>query len=159
MKFTAATIAASALLLGSQVAANPIQKRDIPSSFYSDMAIDGSIYSFADDASCNEIFYTAGSCGLSTYFPDVIPSSSTIPLVAMASAVMSQFGASQNNELCGKTIEITGANGVVQQAAIADTAGADIIDMCLNLWEDFGGVDGDGTIMTGANGLEWHLVE
>ncbi|EED20784.1 hypothetical protein TSTA_039780 [Talaromyces stipitatus ATCC 10500] len=140
MKSTVATIAVSALLLGSQVAvANPIQKRDIPSSFYSNMAIDGSIYSFADDASCNEIFYTAGS-------------------FAMASAVMSQFGASQNNELCGKTIEITGANGVVQQAAIADTAGADIIDMCLNLWEDFGGQDGDGTIMTGANGIQWRLV-
>ncbi|EEA21180.1 hypothetical protein TMatcc_001182 [Talaromyces marneffei ATCC 18224] len=159
MKFAAATIVASALLLRSQVAANPIQKRDIPSSFYTDMAINGSICSFADDASCNEIFYTAGSCGLSTYFTSEIPSSSTIPLVAMASAVMSQFGYSQNNELCGKTIEITGANGVVQRAAIADTAGADIIDMCLNLWEDFGGVNGDGTIMTGTNSLKWHLVE
>lgn len=158
MKFTAAAIAASALLLSSPAAARTL-KRDIPSSFYSDMEIDGSIYSFADDASCNEIFYTAGSCGLSTYFTSEIPSSSTIPLIAMADAVMSQFGASQNNELCGKTIEITGANGVVQQAAIADTAGADIIDMCINLWEDFGGVNGDGTIMQGANALEWRLVE
>lgn len=147
------------LVIGSQATqAKAVQKRGILASFYSDIPINGSIYSFADGASYNEIFYTAGNCGLSTYFSSNIPSSSTIPLVAMASAVMSQFGYSQNNELCGRTIEITGANHVVQQAAIADTAGTDIINMCIDLWEAFGGQDGDGTIMSGFRGLRWRLV-
>jgi hypothetical protein len=155
MKFTTAAAAASAVLLSSQASALSM-KRTIPSSYYSDQDITGSIYSFDTDAACNEIFYTAGSCGLSTYFTSTVPSATTYNLVAMASAVMEQFGSAQNNELCGLTIDITGPNGVTEQAVIADTAGADIIDMCLGLWEDFGGVDGDGTQMTGT---EWKLVE
>ncbi|OKL57070.1 hypothetical protein UA08_07411 [Talaromyces atroroseus] len=154
MKFTAAATAASAILLSSQATALSM-KRTIPSSYYSNQEITGSIYSWDTDSECNQIFYTAGSCGLSTYFTSTIPSSSGYNFVAMGSAVMSQFGSYQNNELCGKTIEITNSAGVTEQAVIADTASADIIDMCLGLWEDFGGVDGDGTQMTG---MEWRLV-
>ncbi|QKX53261.1 uncharacterized protein TRUGW13939_00337 [Talaromyces rugulosus] len=144
MKFTSA-VAVSAIALASQVAASPMQKRDIPSSFYSNMPITGSIFSFSDDASCNEIFYQSGSCGFSTYFTSQFPSSAGQEFIALSAADMDQFGAAQNDELCGKTIDITGPNGVTKQAVVADRAGADIIDMCAGLWEAFGSVNGDGT--------------
>lgn len=34
---------------------------------------------------------------------------------------------------------------MIKQAMIADTAGANIIDMCMELWTAFGGHNGDGT--------------
>jgi hypothetical protein len=146
MKFTSA-VAVSAIALASQVAAapSPLQKRDIPSSYYTDMPITGSIYSFSDDASCNQVFYQSGSCGLSTYFTSQFPSSDGQEFIALSASIMDQFGASQNDELCGVTIDITGPNGVTKQAVIADRAGADIIDMCANNWEAFGSTNGDGT--------------
>lgn len=143
MKFTA--VAVSAVALASSVTASPMQKRDIPSSFYSDMAITGSIFAFGDDAACNQVLYTAGYCGLSTYYTSQFPSSDGFEFVALSATDMDQFGTSTNNELCGKTIDITGPNGVTKQAIIADRATGDIVDMCLTNWEAFGGVDNDGT--------------
>jgi len=103
--------------------------------------ITGSIFSF--DGSARDSFYNAGSCGLSTYFASAVPGD--MPLVAMSASVMSPHGASQSNSYCGKVINIKGPNGVIKKAMIADTAGANIIDMCMELWTSFGGHDGDGT--------------
>lgn len=144
MKFTTAA-AVSALAVAASASPVAVAKRDIPSSFYSNMPITGSEYSFDTDANCNQVFYQSGACGLSTYFTSQFPSSAGQEFVAISASVFDQFGASQNNELCGKTIDITGPNGVVQQAVVADRAGADIIDMCANLWEAFGSTTGDGT--------------
>ncbi|KAH8690188.1 hypothetical protein BGW36DRAFT_390346 [Talaromyces proteolyticus] len=154
MKFTS-TLTASALVLASQTMAMPVEKRDIPSSYYNDMPITGSIFAFGDDASCNQVFYNSGSCGFSTYFPSLNPSSTGAELIALSASVMDQFGAAQNDELCGKTIEITGPNGVTKQAVIADRAGADIIDMCSGLWTAFGSQDGDGTNIQ----IQWKVVQ
>ncbi|CRG86453.1 hypothetical protein PISL3812_03459 [Talaromyces islandicus] len=142
MKFTSA-VAVSALAVAAS--ASPIQKRDIPSSYYSNMDITGSIYSFSDDASCNNVFYQSGACGMSTYFTSQFPSAAGQEFIALSASVFDQFGANQSDELCGKTIDITGPNGVTKQAVIADRAGGDIIDMCAGLWEAFGSTNGDGT--------------
>jgi len=63
---------------------------------------------------------------------------------------MGQFGESQNNQLCGKTITIMGDNGQTGQAVVADTNVDDTnnsIDMCMDLWTQFGHDAGGGRFM------------
>jgi hypothetical protein len=106
----------------------------------------GTIFEFGDPAPARQLLYTAGACGLSTYFPNAVDPS--IPLIALSSEIFDQFGAAQNNELCAKIITISN-NGVTRQAAVADRNAFNSIDMTLDLWEAFGGHDGDGTIIPG----------
>ena len=113
----------------------------------------GSIFSFSSAATAREEFYTEGSCGLSTYFPNKVPSN--VPLVAMPESVMSQYGSAQNNVLCGQIITLTReSTGVTYQAAIADTCPANTMDMTIDLWVDFGQSATDGTQFTG---LSWSV--
>ncbi|KAK1242859.1 hypothetical protein MKX08_005671 [Trichoderma sp. CBMAI-0020] len=112
----------------------------------------GSIFQFGDPAPARQTLYTVGSCGLSTYFPNAVDPS--IPLVAMPAVIFDQFGAAQNNQLCAKIITMT-HNGVTRQAAVADRNSFDSIDMTLDLWEAFGGHDGDGTII---QGFSWSIA-
>lgn len=148
MKFTAT---AAAVLLSSGALAT-----SIPSSYYSDMTITGSLYSYDSNAACDQIFYQSGACGLSEYFASVVPSATSGNLVAISASVFDQFGEDQHNTLCGKTIEITGTNGVTQTAIIADRATADIIDMCETLWVGFGNAAESGTQVPG---YTWKLSE
>jgi hypothetical protein len=111
----------------------------------------GSIFMFGDPAPARELFYTVGSCGLSTYFVGVVPDS--MPLVAMPGNIMSQYGASQHNTLCGQIITMTNPAGVTRQAAIADTNVSDTnsIDMTSDLWTAFGQPANDGSIIPSLN--------
>ncbi|CAG8977676.1 hypothetical protein HYALB_00009621 [Hymenoscyphus albidus] len=112
----------------------------------------GSIFRFGDAAAAKALFWQSGSCGLSTYFPNT---NKNLPLVAMTSTVMSKFGASQHNTLCGKTITMT-YKGVTQKAIIADTNVSvdNSIDMTSDVWIKFGGHDGDGTLL---KSLTWSI--
>ncbi|ATY65413.1 hypothetical protein A9K55_002148 [Cordyceps militaris] len=102
-----------------------------------------SIYSF--ESSCNSALRTGGACGLSTYFPNVDENAS---FFAMPWEVFDQYGRSQHNVLCGKQIQIT-HNGVVEKAIVADRNGGgdNSIDTCPDLWQAFGGHDGNGTLI------------
>ncbi|KAF7563422.1 hypothetical protein G7046_g705 [Stylonectria norvegica] len=114
----------------------------------------GSIFQFGSDANCRALFWQYGACGLSTYFNNgqVDPN---LPLVAIPGAIFNQYGASQNNKLCAKTITIS-HNGVTRQAVVADqnVGGDNSIDMCLGMWQAFGGHDNDGSIITG---MTWSI--
>lgn len=112
----------------------------------------GSIFMFGDPAPARQILYTGGSCGLSTYFPNAVDPS--VPLVAMPAQVFDQFGAAQHNQLCAKIITIN-HNGVTRQAAVADRNASPSIDMTLDLWEAFGGHDGDGSVI---QGFSWSIA-
>lgn len=105
----------------------------------------GSIYRFGDATECHNILRDYGACGISTYFKNVNQGAS---FVAMPANVFDQYGAAQNNKLCGKTITIT-HNGVTRTGVVADRnlSNDDSIDMCLDLWTAFGGHDNDGTVI------------
>ncbi|KAL6875997.1 hypothetical protein HDV57DRAFT_519343 [Trichoderma longibrachiatum] len=107
----------------------------------------GSIFMFGSAANCRQVFYDFGACGLSTFFADEVPAS--MPLVAIPSGIFDQFGEAQDNSLCAKVITMT-HNGVTRQAIVADenTSSEQSIDMCLDLWQAFGGHDGDGSLIT-----------
>lgn len=104
----------------------------------------GSIFAYGDANACHNTLRQYGACGISTYFQNVDPNSS---FVALPSGIFDQFGASQHNTLCGKTITIT-YNGVTRTGVVADrnVSADNSIDMCLDLWTAFGGRDGDGSI-------------
>ncbi|CAM1508924.1 Fc.00g026630.m01.CDS01 [Cosmosporella sp. VM-42] len=114
----------------------------------------GSIFQFGSDSNCRALFWQYGACGLSTYFNNgqVNPN---MPLVAIPGSVFNQYGASQNNKLCAKVITMT-RNGVTRQAVVADqnVGGDNSIDMCLGLWQAFGGHDNDGSIL---QGMQWSI--
>lgn len=110
----------------------------------------GSIYRFGSPTECRQIFRQYGACGISTYFKNVDPNAS---LVAMPAEVFDRYGAAQNNKLCGKTITMT-RNGVTRKAVVADRnlSNDHSIDMCLDMWQAFGGRDNDGTVI---HGFKW----
>lgn len=112
----------------------------------------GTIFMFGDPAPARQILYDSGSCGLSTYFPNAVDPS--MPLIAISSQIFDQFGASQHNQLCAKIITIS-LNGVTRQAAVADRNAFNSIDMTLDLWEAFGGHDGDGSLIPG---FSWSIA-
>ncbi|KAL7787050.1 hypothetical protein V8C37DRAFT_274398 [Trichoderma ceciliae] len=107
----------------------------------------GSIFQFGSASNCRSIFWQYGACGLSTFFADKVPAS--MPLVALPSGIFDKHGPSdQGNSLCAKVINLT-HNGVTRQAVVADenTSSEQSIDMCLDLWQAFGGHDNDGTLI------------
>ena len=112
-----------------------------------------SIFQYGDPAACRQLFYQYGACGLSTYQPNTDPN---MPLVAIPGLVFDQYGASQNNQLCGKVITMT-HDGITQQALVADqnVGGDNSVDVCLNTWEAFGGHDGDGSII---RDMHWEVA-
>lgn len=132
--------------LALTASAAPTSKRQ--SVLASGTNTNGSIFMFGDPAPARQLLYTVGACGLSTYFPNAV--SPSMPLIAMPANVFDQFGYAQHNTLCGKIITIT-RNGVTRQAAVADRnlSSTNSIDMTLDLWEAFGGHDGDGSIIPG----------
>lgn len=138
-----------ALSLVSVANAAPIDKRTTLTGTNA-----GSLYSFDIAATARQVFYQYGSCGLSTYFVGVVPDS--MPLVAMTSTVMQNYGASQHNTLCGKIITMTNSNGVTQQAAIADTNVSvdNSVDMTIDLWTKFGQPSTDASIIPS---LSWSI--
>lgn len=79
-----------------------------------------------------------------------------MPLVAMPSGVFDKYGAAQNNKLCGKVITMK-RNGVTRKAVVADRnlSKDNSIDMCLDMWQAFGGRDGDGTLI---RGFSWSVA-
>lgn len=137
------TLITAALGLASTAAAAPaapvVEKRAITGTN------PGSLYSFASAAEARRIFYTVGSCGLSTYFQGVVPDS--MPLVAMPEAVFDRYGSAQHNTLCGKIITMTNSRGVTLKAAVADrNAGSQgSIDMTIDLWTGFGQPSNDAS--------------
>lgn len=137
---------AGVLSLALSVLAAPVQNRQTLSGTNA-----GSIFQFGDPAAARQLFYTVGSCGLSTYFVGVVPAS--MPLVAMPGVIMQNYGASQHNTLCGKIITMTSPKGVTRQAAIADTNISDTnsIDMTSDLWVAFGQPANDGSIIPALN--------
>lgn len=114
----------------------------------------GSIFRFGSASQCHDILRTSGACGISTYFKNVSPKKS---FVAMPSEIFDQYGQSQHNTLCGKTITMK-HNGVTKTAIVADRnlSNDHSIDMCLDLWQAFGGHDGDGTLI---KGFSWSIQE
>ncbi|KAM0260062.1 hypothetical protein ACHAQJ_002986 [Trichoderma viride] len=107
----------------------------------------GSIFQFGSPSNCRELFWDFGACGLSTFFANEV--SSSMSLVALPSGIFEKYGPSdQGNSLCAKVITMT-HNGVTRQAVVADenTSSEQSIDMCLDLWQAFGGHDGDGTLI------------
>ncbi|KAK2608942.1 hypothetical protein QQS21_002518 [Conoideocrella luteorostrata] len=146
VSFVSLTIA-----LGATTNANPKPphvRRDVSGSNAS-----GSIYMFGSASACREIFWQSGACGLSTYFRDTVDPN--MPLTAIPSEVFDKYGQAQYNKLCGKVITMT-HNGVTRKAVVADkaTSSGQLIDMCLDLWQAFGGHDNDGTVI---KGFEWSV--
>lgn len=114
----------------------------------------GSIFRFGSASQCHEILRTAGACGISTYFKGVNSKSS---FVAMPAEIFDKHGQSQHNTLCGKTITLT-HNGVTKKGVVADRnlSNDHSIDMCLDLWQAFGGHDNDGTLI---KGITWSIQD
>lgn len=108
-----------------------------------------SIFAFGDATRCHHTLRDSGACGISTFFKNVNQEAS---FVAMPADVFDQHGSAQHNTLCGKTIKIT-HNGVTKTAIVADRnlSNDHSIDTCLDIWQAFGGHDGDGTIIRGAS--------
>lgn len=115
----------------------------------------GSIFMFGDPVVSRNIEYTAGACGLSTYFSDQIDPS--MSLVAMPAGVFDLFGSAQNNRLCAKVITMA-RDGLTRQAIVSDRnlSEDNSIDMGLELWEVFGGSDNDGSII---RGFSWSIEQ
>lgn len=134
--------------LASTALALPIAKRSVAGTNA------GSLYSYDPAPTSRAVFYQYGSCGLSTYFAGVVPD--TMPLVAMPSTVMANYGASQDNTLCGKIITMTDSNGVTKEAAVADTnvSDTDSIDMTEDVWVAFGQSASDASII---KALDWSV--
>ncbi|KAL7948654.1 hypothetical protein V8C42DRAFT_342667 [Trichoderma barbatum] len=136
------SLAIAASVLAATVSAAPTAKAVSGSN------TNGSIFMFGDPAPARDLLYRFGACGLSTYFPGQV--NGNMPLVAMPANVFDQFGFAQHNTLCARVITIS-RNGVTRQAVVADRNLSDThsIDMTLDLWQAFGGRDGDGSIIRG----------
>jgi hypothetical protein len=135
----------AALMLSLSVSAAPteeIAKRTVSGSNQN-----GSIYAFGSASSCHNTLRTFGACGISTFFPNIDPN---LSYVAIPSGLFDKYGQSQHNTLCGKKITMK-HNGVTKTAIVADrnVSVDNSIDMCLDLWQAFGGHDGDGTLIRG----------
>ncbi|KAK1242965.1 hypothetical protein MKX08_005777 [Trichoderma sp. CBMAI-0020] len=135
---------AAALVLSLSVSAAPteeITKRESADGY----GTNGSIYKYGDPSNCHDTLRVSGACGISTYNTQIGAEHS---FVAMPSDVFDKYGQFQNNKLCGKTITMT-HNGVTRTAIVADRnySKDHSIDMCLDLWEAFGGHDQDGTLI------------
>jgi len=138
------------LMVAASVSAAPLSRRDTLTGTNA-----GSIFEFGDASVARATFYEYGSCGLSTYFVGVV--ADDMPLVAMPSVIMENYGASQHNTLCGKIITMT-VGSVTRQAAIADTnvSNTNSIDMTSDLWVAFGQPADDGSIIAA---VEWSIAE
>ncbi|KAM0261485.1 hypothetical protein ACHAQJ_002166 [Trichoderma viride] len=145
------SLSIATFVLAFTASAAPSSKRQ--SVITSGTGMTGTIFEFGDPAPARELLYTVGACGLSTYFPNAVDPS--IPLVAFPAFLFDNYGAAQHNELCAKIITMS-LNGVTQQAAIADRNASPSIDMTLDVWEAFGGHDGDGTAI---QGFSWSIAE
>jgi hypothetical protein len=112
----------------------------------------GSIFRFGSATECRKIFRVSGACGISTYFPNTPDMS----LVAMPADVFDRYGQAQHNSLCGKVITMK-HNGVTKKAIVADRnlSNDHSIDMCLDLWQAFGGHNNDGSII---KGFSWSVA-
>ncbi|TFB01879.1 hypothetical protein CCMA1212_006174 [Trichoderma ghanense] len=146
------SLSITALALALTASASPISEtkpteNKAAAAAVSGSGTNGSIFMFGSAANCRQIFYGFGACGLSTFFADKVPAS--MPLVAIPSGIFDRFGEAQDNSLCAKVITMT-HNGVTRQAVVADenTSSEQSIDMCLDLWQAFGGHDGDGSLIT-----------
>lgn len=147
MKFSLSVIS---LALAFTASAAPIEEEQHTerAAAVSGSGTPGSIFMFGSASNCRSIFWQYGACGLSTYFANKVPSN--LPLVALPSGIFDRYGPSdQGNSLCAKVITMT-HNGVSRQAVVADenTSSEQSIDMCLDLWQAFGGHDNDGTLIT-----------
>ncbi|OAA43707.1 hypothetical protein NOR_04282 [Metarhizium rileyi] len=117
--------------------------------------VNGSIYAFGSPAACRQAFYNSGACGLSARRKNVDPK---ISLIALPSAIFDKAASSaQAGSLCGRVITMK-RNGVKRKAMVADrNQGPDnSIDMCLDLWQAFGGRDRDGTLL---RGFSWEVSQ
>ncbi|KAJ6790246.1 hypothetical protein PWT90_07260 [Aphanocladium album] len=108
-----------------------------------------SIFAFGSATNCHHVLRDSGACGISTFFRNVNQGAS---FVAMPADVFDQFGSAQHNRLCGRTIRIT-RGGVTRTAIVADRnlSNDHSIDTCLDIWQAFGGRDGDGSLIRGAS--------
>ncbi|KAL7919450.1 hypothetical protein ACQKWADRAFT_301453 [Trichoderma austrokoningii] len=139
---------AAALMLSLSVSAAPeIKNQTIHGS-----NTNGSIYANGSPSSCHNILRTAGACGISAFRPDIDPNASFITILY---DIFDQYGESQNNKLCGETI-VMKHNGVTKKAIVADRNKSDShsIDMCLDLWQAFGGHDNQDSII---KGFSWSI--
>ncbi|UKZ78138.1 hypothetical protein TrVFT333_005872 [Trichoderma virens FT-333] len=144
MKFSLSIVS---LALALTASAAPVEEEHTKrAAKVSGSGTNGSIFMFGSASNCRNIFWQYGACGLSTYFANKVPSN--LPLVALPSGVFDRYGEAQDNSLCAKVITMT-HNGVSRQAVVADenTSSEQSIDMCLDLWQAFGGHDNDGTLI------------
>ncbi|EHK51004.1 uncharacterized protein TrAtP1_009952 [Trichoderma atroviride] len=152
MKFS---ISAISLALAVTASAVPIEEEQHAERSTITGSGPGSIFQFGSASNCRTIFWNSGACGLSTFFPNQV--SASMPLVALPSRIFEAHGSSdQDNPLCAKVITMT-HNGVTRQAVISDenTSDEQSIDMCLDLWQAFGGHDGDGTLI---ENISWSIA-
>jgi DNA-binding XRE family transcriptional regulator len=152
MKFSLSAISLALALTASAV---PIEEEHTERSAAVSGSGPGSIFQFGSPSNCRQLFWQYGACGLSTYFASKVPSS--MSLVALPSGIFDSHGPSdQGNSLCAKVITMT-HNGVTRQAVVADenTSSEQSIDMCLDLWQAFGGHDGDGTLI---ENITWSIA-
>ncbi|KAL7905804.1 hypothetical protein GGI35DRAFT_123635 [Trichoderma velutinum] len=144
MKFS---LSIASIVLAFTASAAPVEEDLTERATISGSGTPGSIFMFGSASNCRQIFYQSGACGLSTFFPTKVPSN--LPLVALPSRIFEAHGPSdQGNSLCAKVITMT-HNGVTRQAVVADenTSDEQSIDMCLDLWQAFGGHDNDGSLI------------
>ncbi|KAK1240309.1 hypothetical protein MKX08_007751 [Trichoderma sp. CBMAI-0020] len=152
MKFSLSTIS---LALAVTASAVPIEEEQHAERSTITGSGPGSIFQFGSASNCRTIFWNSGACGLSTFFPNQVPAS--LPLVALPSRIFEAHGSSdQENPLCAKVITMK-HNGVTRQAVVSDenTSDEQSIDMCLDLWQAFGGHDGDGTLI---ENISWSIA-
>ncbi|RFU81471.1 hypothetical protein TARUN_736 [Trichoderma arundinaceum] len=146
MKFSLSAVSFALALTVSAAPVEEEQHTERAAKVVSGSGTPGSIFQFGSASNCRSIFWQFGACGISTFFPNV---PSNLPLVALPSGIFDAHGPSdQENSLCAKVITLT-HNGVTRQAVVADenTSSEQSIDMCLDLWQAFGGHDGDGTLI------------
>lgn len=145
MKFSLSVISITLDLTASAAPVEEEQHVERPAAV-SGSGTNGSIFMFGSASNCRSIFWQYGACGLSTFFANKVPAS--MPLVALPSGIFDKYGDAQDNSLCARVITLT-HNGVTRQAVVADenTSSEQSIDMCLDLWQAFGGHDNDGTLI------------
>ncbi|KAL7940935.1 hypothetical protein V8C42DRAFT_336264 [Trichoderma barbatum] len=145
MKFS---LSIASLVLALTASAAPIEEEqhtERAAAAITGSGTNGSIFMFGSASNCRKIFWQYGACGISTFFPNA----ANLPLVALPSGIFDRYGSSdQENRLCAKVITLT-HNGVSRQALVADenTSSEQSIDMCLDLWQAFGGHDNDGSLI------------
>ena len=66
-------------------------------------------------------------------------------------------GFAQDNTFCGNQVSLSGPNGAEQLVVIADTnvSPQNSIDVTLDVWTEFGGHYGDGTIIPN---IDWVII-